>query len=182
MCSVLALAASRAIVISLLFDIESSVSLKQRQKHKPRKLFLVDISSQRLESTKELLNPLSENLEIQYICSPDSRNNDLLVNESATGSLIVNATGMGKDLPGSPLSDKALFAEKSIIWDLNYRGERIFLEQAKSQNGDRNLSIYDGWMCFMHGWVQALQLGLPKIFSPRQFEKLVEIAEAFRRN
>lgn len=171
---------ARAIVLSLLFDIASSPPLGRKQKHKPGRLLLVDINLERLEATKEFLMPYSKDVEIQYICSNKSENNDQLVSNLPIGSLVVNATGMGKDLPGSPLSDKVIFAQKAIIWDLNYRGERMFLEQAKSQQDDRNLFVYDGWLCFMHGWTQALQFALRETFSLHQFEKLVQIAESFR--
>ena len=48
-------------------------------------------------------------------------------------SLVVNATGMGKDRPGSPLRAGAAFPERSAVWELNYRGELEFLRQARAQ-------------------------------------------------
>ena len=47
--------------------------------------------------------------------------------------MVVNATGLGKDSPGSPISDAATFPNGGIAWDFNYRGELLFLEQALSQ-------------------------------------------------
>ena len=32
-------------------------------------------------------------------------------------SLVVNATGAGKDTPGSPLSADAVFPERALVWD-----------------------------------------------------------------
>lgn len=74
--------------------------------------------------------------------------NDKVVSAMPAGSIIVNATGLGKDLPGSPISEDARFPEDSIAWDLNYRGDLKFLEIAKRQ-GARTA---DGWDCFLLGW------------------------------
>ena len=41
-------------------------------------------------------------------------------------SLVVNASGLGKDRPGSPLPDGAPFPRHGVAWELNYRGERLF--------------------------------------------------------
>ena len=89
---------------------------------------------------------------------------------------------MGKDRPGSPLSHHVVFPEHSIAWDLNYRGERLFLKQAQLQRQTRRLTIHDGWLCFMHGWTQALQESLQQKFSKGMFDRLVAIAEPFRTN
>jgi shikimate 5-dehydrogenase len=72
------------------------------------------------------------------------------------GSLVINATGLGKDAPGSPLSDAAVFPRKGIVWDLNYRGDLIFLDQARRQAADRELQVEDGWTYFLYGWTQVI--------------------------
>ena len=43
-------------------------------------------------------------------------------------SLIVNATGMGKDLPGYPVPKSIDFPEQVIVWELNYRGSLEFYQ------------------------------------------------------
>ena len=42
-------------------------------------------------------------------------------------TLVINATGLGKDAPGSPISDAAQFPLNGIAWDFNYRGDLVFL-------------------------------------------------------
>ena len=42
------------------------------------------------------------------------------------------------------------------MWELNYRGELLFLAQARAQQEARNLSIADGWTYFLHGWTQVI--------------------------
>jgi shikimate 5-dehydrogenase len=71
-------------------------------------------------------------------------------------SLVVNATGAGKDTPGSPLSDDAVFPERGLIWEFNYRGTLPFLEQARAQQTARQLHIEDGWVYFLHGWTRVI--------------------------
>jgi shikimate dehydrogenase len=170
---------ARAIALSLLCDFASETPLAVKHPSRPQRLLLVDIEPKQLQSIKDLLDPLRDNMDIQYICQSKAENNDKLLAQLTVGSLVINATGMGKDRPGSPLTDQALFPTDSVIWDLNYRGERQFLQQAKSQELEKSLHIHDGWLCFLHGWTQALQLALQQTFSPDQFKQLVEIAEPF---
>jgi shikimate 5-dehydrogenase len=72
------------------------------------------------------------------------------------GSLVVNATGMGKDVPGSPLSSEAVFPERGIVWEFNYRGDLVFLQQARAQQASRKLQVEDGWRYFLHGWTRVI--------------------------
>jgi shikimate 5-dehydrogenase len=81
---------------------------------------------------------------------------DALVSQLPPGSLIVNATGLGKDTPGSPLTHAVTFPEHSLIWDFNYRGNLVFLDQARAQQSARSLHIEDGWTYFIHGWTQVI--------------------------
>ncbi len=75
-----------------------------------------------------------------------------LVSALPAGSVVINATGMGKDLPGSPIRDDARFPEAGVAWDLNYRGERRFLGQAGAQAAARGLLVADGWDYFAISW------------------------------
>ena len=105
---------------------------------------------------------------------------DALLAELRGGSLVVNATGMGKDVPGSPLSDQARFPVGALVWDLNYRGDLQFLRQARRQVGERGLTLHDGWRYFLYGWsahiAEVYDLDLPR----QVFTRLAEAAEPFR--
>ena len=98
------------------------------------------------------------------------------------GSLVVNATGLGKDAPGSPITDQANFPANSLVWEFNYRGDLLFLRQAKAQESARNLTIEDGWTYFVHGWTR----GVADVFDvdiPTQgsdFDELSRIAARVR--
>lgn len=60
------------------------------------------------------------------------------------------------DAPGSPLSDAGNSPQHGIVWDPNYRGELIFLNQARAQRVQRGLQIENGWAYFLHGWTQVV--------------------------
>jgi shikimate dehydrogenase len=83
--------------------------------------------------------------------------NDRLLETLAPGSLVINATGLGKDRPGSPISDAARFPDRAVAWELNYRGELRFLRQARAQG----VTAEDGWRYFVVGWAAVLE----KVFA-----------------
>ena len=94
--------------------------------------------------------------EIDFRHCPTPPENDAVINGLPPGSLVVNATGLGKDAPGSPLTDDAVFPEAGYAWDFNSRGELRFLAQAQAQQAARRLHVEDGWTYFIHGWAQAI--------------------------
>lgn len=105
---------------------------------------------------------------------------DALVASARPGALVVNATGMGKDVPGSPLGNRARFPRGALVWDLNYRGDLGFLRQARDQAGARDLELHDGWRYFLHGWSQHIAQVYDLDLAPPLFERLAEAAEPLR--
>jgi shikimate dehydrogenase len=93
----------------------------------------------------------------------DASGNTELLAGHPDARFVVNATGLGKDCPGSPLTDQAVFPRHCQAWDMNYRGPLTFLQQARAQQDARRLHIADGWRFFLHGWANALApiLGVP---------------------
>lgn len=100
---------------------------------------------------------------------------DGLVAELPPGSLVVNATGRGKDTPGSPLSGGAEFPAGAVAWELNYRGDLEFLRQA-----ERQVRAVDGWRYFVHGWSQVLAEVFGFALTGRLVERLAGVAERNR--
>jgi shikimate 5-dehydrogenase len=104
---------------------------------------------------------------------------DRLVSAAPPGSLVVNATGLGKDRPGSPLTGRAPLPRGSFVWDLNYRGDLGFLAQARAQR-DRGLVVVDGWRYFIHGWSRAVADVFGLTLTPPLVDTLSRAALAVR--
>ncbi len=90
---------------------------------------------------------------------------------------------LGKDAPGSPITDAAVFPEDGLAWDFNYRGDLVFLRQAWSQQPGRRLHVEDGWTYFVIGWLAVIGEVFGRAIPLRGqfFDGLRRIAEAERR-
>ncbi|HLU63740.1 MAG TPA: shikimate dehydrogenase [Protaetiibacter sp.] len=105
---------------------------------------------------------------------------DRLVEAAGEGAVIANATGMGKDRPGSPLSDDVVFPPRAAVWEFNYRGSLEFLHQARAQQAQRELIVEDGWVYFLHGWGQVVAQVFDIELTPELFERLADRADEVR--
>lgn len=123
----------------------------------PAKIVIANRSQPRLTEIQHInkgMNPA--NIPTEYYLTPEPGQNDEVLAKMGRGSLIINATGLGKDRPGSPLTNAARFPEDAIVWELNYRGERLFMHQAEAQSESRGVQVNDGWMYFIYGWTQVI--------------------------
>jgi shikimate 5-dehydrogenase len=93
---------------------------------------------------------------VDYRLAPTPSEADAIVAELPPMSMVVNATGLGKDGPGSPLTDACRWPERGVVWEFNYRGDLVFLEQARAAAADRGLTVHDGWVYFIHGWTRVI--------------------------
>ncbi len=127
---------------------------------RPGRIVVVNRSPARLESMRAVhqrLGPDVADVKVEYVHNADPAENDRRMAEMPPGSLIVNGTGMGKDSPGSPITDCGTFPEGARVWELNYRGELDFLLQARAQEARRGLRVEDGWRYFVHGWTCVME-------------------------
>lgn len=122
----------------------------------PKRIIITNRSTPRLESAKKILSNLNPKIYFEFIHAPDPQDNDAILSSLKPHSLVVNATGLGKDAPGSPITDDGQFPQESLVWEINYRGNLIFMDQAKAQASEKNLYIEDGWIYFIHGWTQVM--------------------------
>ncbi|MGD1887856.1 MAG: shikimate dehydrogenase family protein [Cohaesibacteraceae bacterium] len=123
---------------------------------RPSRMVVSNRSQPRLDHIRTIHEELRSDIPVEYVLAPSPEDNDAILADMKPGSLIVNATGLGKDAPGSPLTDACQFPERSVVWELNYRGELLFLDQANAQRQARSLQVEDGWTYFIHGWTQVI--------------------------
>jgi shikimate 5-dehydrogenase len=124
--------------------------------NRPKKIIVTNRSPERLKEIRHVHEQLGNPIPCEYVHTPTATDNDQLVNQLPAGSLVANATGLGKDAPGSPITDAARFPQDGYAWDFNYRGELVFLDQARAQAKSRNLHVEDGWVYFLHGWTRVI--------------------------
>jgi shikimate 5-dehydrogenase len=160
-------------------------SYLMQEKHganRPSTIIVSNRSTPRLTEIERIHKTFKSDVPVEYRHAPSPEDNDALMNKLVPYSLVVNATGLGKDAPGSPLTNGAIFPEHGIAWDFNYRGDLIFLAQARAQQENRQLQIEDGWVYFLHGWTQVIaevfHIDIPTKGSV--FEELSIIAAKFR--
>ena len=143
---------------------------------RPQRVIVVNRSEPRLESMRRVHERLGTDLKVDYVHNSDPRGNDKLLQQVPPGSLVVNGTGMGKDSPGSPVTDDGTFPERALVWELNYRGELAFLHQAQRQRLSRGLLIEDGWRYFVHGWTCVIEEVFDIEVTPQLVSELSEVA------
>ncbi len=150
--------------------------------NRPRRIIVSNRSRGRLDEIRRVHASINPGIETTYHHCPDPEDNDAICNALPPGSLVVNATGLGKDAPGSPLTDSALFPRDGYAWDFNYRGDLLFMDQARRQAADRHLHVEDGWIYFLHGWTRVIaevfDIDIPT--SGPEFDRLSEIAAGVR--
>lgn len=148
---------------------------------RPDKVVVVNRSQPRLDHMQEMVEQLETDIKIEYILNSDPRRNDKIMAGLPEGSIVINATGMGKDIPGSPITDDGLFPQNGIAWEFNYRGELDFMHQALRQVNARSVTVEDGWVYFLHGWSQVVAQVLHIELNDELFARLDEAAMTTRK-
>jgi shikimate 5-dehydrogenase len=148
---------------------------------RPKRFIFVNRSQGRLDHALEMVSKLSTDIEVEYICNSDPVKNDVLMESMKPYSVIINATGMGKDTPGSPITWEGKFPQHSIAWEFNYRGELDFMHQALAQVESRNVLVEDGWVYFLYGWTHVVSQVLHFDLTPEVFNRLAETADRARK-
>jgi shikimate 5-dehydrogenase len=129
---------------------------REHRSKRPSKIIVANRTPGRLKEMEELHLRMGCDLPLEYHEVPIPQRSDEILKRIRPGSLVVNATGLGKDAPGSPLTDAAVFPLGGLAWDFNYRGNLLFLNQARGQQKERNLVVEDGWIYFIHGWTRVI--------------------------
>jgi shikimate dehydrogenase len=143
----------------------------------PDRLIVTDRSPERLARLGAILGRVDHDSTVELA---EADRHEQLLEELPPRSLVVNATGMGKDVEGSPLGDAPRFPEQSVVWELNYRGELDFLRQARAQTEVRGLTVEDGWIYFINGWSAVTEEVFQRPISDEDLRVLAAEAEFAR--
>lgn len=146
----------------------------------PKKIVVTARRDASLDEMRTVHKDIGFAIPIEYRLAPTPEEADKVVAELPSGSMVINATGLGKDGPGSPTSDAVVYPENAIVWEFNYRGDLVFLDQANAQAEKRGLKVVDGWVYFIHGWTRVIaevfDIDIP--MSGPEFDELSRIAKA----
>jgi shikimate dehydrogenase len=148
----------------------------RRGGNRPARLVVTNRSGPRLEEMRRIHRRLDYGVPCDYRHCPTFADNDRVLAGAPPRSLVMNATGLGKDRPGSPITDAAPFPARGLVWDFNYRGDLKFLAQARAQQEAANLVVEDGWIYFIHGWSQVIAEVFQVEIGPEQIEQFSRIA------
>jgi len=146
----------------------------------PARVVVTDTDPGQLRRLAEVHRRLAAAVPVDYRLVGSAGDSDSLVAGLPPGSLVVNATGVGKDFPGSPLSDDAVFPVDGVAWELNYRGDLAFLGQARRQSAARRLRVENGWAYFVQAWVEVIEEVFERPISPAEVVHLAELADGQR--
>ncbi|MBN9158442.1 shikimate dehydrogenase [Microbacterium sp.] len=162
--------------------IDWYLSRPERGDDRPRRIVVTNRSAARLETLRRVHTASGTDTELVTRLCPVPADNDAVLAEAPAGALVINATGLGKDAPGSPLTDEGVFPGHGVVWELNYRGDLVFLDQARRQAPSRGLRVVDGWVYFIHGWTQVIAEVFDVEIPPSgpSFDALVALAESTR--
>ena len=148
---------------------------------RPHRMLVVNRSQPKLDSLRALVDRLpNSGITFEFVQNPDPKVNDRLMAGLPSGSMVINATGMGKDTPGSPVTDDGQFPLDGFAWELNYRGELDFLHQARAQQTTRGVTVVDGWTYFVIGWAAVMSNVFDVDISVERLAEFTAAAEAIR--
>jgi shikimate dehydrogenase len=148
----------------------------------PSRILLVDPDPARIAVVRDVHDRIGAPVEVDYSVDAEPESNDRLLERCRPGALVINATGLGKDRPGSPLTANATFPRGALVWDLNYRGALEFLGAARRQAAARGLEVHDGWRYFLHGWTEVIGEVFDLRMTPDLFGSLADSAEELHRS
>jgi len=151
---------------------------KARGDDRPSRIIVSNRSRPRLDEFARLQTRFDQGVPVACEFAPTPEDNDAIMAKLRPGSVVINATGLGKDAPGSPITDAGAFPAAGFAWELNYRGDLVFLRQAQVAAARQPLTVEDGWVYFLHGWTRVIaevfHRDIPT--SGPSFDRLSELA------
>jgi shikimate dehydrogenase len=152
---------------------------KEHGDNVPRKVIISNRRAGPLQHCREVHDKIGGTGQVEYVRLGPERTNDQILAGLPPRSLVVNATGMGKDLPGSPLSGGSLLPKQGYAWEFNYRGSLEFLHQAERQRAARDLVVEDGLTYFVYGWALVIGEVFHRELGPEDLARLRRVTYSF---
>lgn len=143
----------------------------------PSRIVISNRSRKGLDHCIQVHERIGKTTRMDYVQVGVDGSNDQVLANLPQGSLVVNATGMGKDRPGSPIADGTPFPENGYAWEFNYRGSLEFLRQAERQAVKRGLHVEDGLTYFVYGWALVIGEVFGREITREDIRELCCIAE-----
>jgi shikimate dehydrogenase len=148
--------AATALLLALHLDIDADSDAADPvipRADQPARVIFADTSPRALDDLRSVAaRALISTGHLSFAQVRGAGDCDTLVAELPSPGLLVNATGLGKDRPGSPITGRAPLGPATLAWDLNYRGTLTFLRHAAA----RGAPVMNGWDYFVAGWAGAL--------------------------
>ena len=82
---------------------------KEHAPNRPARIIVANRSTSRLAEMQAIHQKLDADIPVEYHHIPTPDLADAILRQLKPGSLVINATGLGKDAPGSPLTHNAVF-------------------------------------------------------------------------
>ncbi|MEV1332616.1 hypothetical protein AB0J20_23925 [Micromonospora costi] len=166
--------AATALLLTLHLDVTGGDAARPDP---PARVTFTDTRPEALAELREVAGRAGiDASRLSYVTVGSPSDSDALLADLAAPALVVNATGLGKDTPGSPLTGTAPFGADTVAWDLNYRGDLTFLRQA----ADAGAHAVDGWDYFVAGWAAALTAVAGVPLTGDLLNRLADAAAAHR--
>ncbi len=146
----------------------------------PARIVFTDQAASAAKRLRSVLGRLAAARGVELVVTVGEGPWDEVVATAPAGALIVNATGMGKDRPGAPVSAGVRYPAGSVVWELNYRGDLVMLDRAREQARGGGLRVHDGWGLFCDGWAAALGPILDVPGGPAAGLRFAEVAAHLR--
>ncbi len=154
--------------------VSAYAAMEKHGDHVPAHIHITDQDPQRLRDAVRILHASRAPISFHLCAKPEA--NSYVAERLPEGSLVINATGLGKDAPGSPLPDGCRFPMNGMAWEFNYRGSLDFLRQAEAAKQERHLLVEDGWTYFIHGWTQVISEVFKTDIGTERLQLLSQIA------
>ncbi len=86
---------------------------------------------------------------------------------------------LGKTARAARLRMRPQFPQDGLVWEINYRGDLLFMHQAEAQEKEKNLHVEDGWKYFIYGWTQVISEVFDIPIEGEVLDELDKIAAKF---